>query len=287
MLDPEGHVGHHSRAASPRSAAISSRSSCQPLPPMPGASASRSAIRRRAIGWIGCSGCVRNWSSAREVQRCPKQLHRQGHQLQCRPQRARAGQAQARPVGRGQGGIQQRTPARRHDDMGRVCLAHLHRLPLRRARTVSARTTRSVAIATPGQPWARSPSARRRAHPADREASFPNAPPARPMLASTTGRWCRTLRHARAKSASGSRSSIRSICGRRIAARLPRRPAAAPAPERPLAMPELQPPPCRPADRPAHRPAASVPLQPCSNHRSRHPSKVAALPSSSASKLRA
>jgi hypothetical protein len=41
---------------SPRSTAISSRRSCHPLPPMPGASASRSAIRRRANGWIGCSG---------------------------------------------------------------------------------------------------------------------------------------------------------------------------------------------------------------------------------------
>jgi hypothetical protein len=152
MLDPEGHVGHHAGAAFTQ---IGGNLVQKLLPPF-------AADARRIGKPLGnppprhrvdrVQRVRQKLEQRREVQRCPKQLHCQGHQLQCRPQRARAGQAQARPVGRGQGGIQQRTPARRHDHMGRVTLTHLHRLPLRRAENGLGTNDAQRSIATPRQP---------------------------------------------------------------------------------------------------------------------------------------
>ena len=152
MLDPEGHVGHHAGTALTQ---IAGNLVQKLLPPF-------AADARRIGKPLGnpppshrvdrVQRVRQKLKQRREVQRCPKQLHRQRHQLQCRPQRARACQAQAWPVGRGQGGIQQRTPTRRHDHMRRAALAHLHRLPLCRAKNGLGTNDAQRAIATPCQP---------------------------------------------------------------------------------------------------------------------------------------
>ena len=106
MLDPEGDVGHDSCAAFTQiggnlvqeflpTLAADARRISQPLGnPPPRHRVDRVQRVRQKLEQRG------------EVQRRPKKLHCQGHQLQRRPQRARAGQAKARPVSRGQGGIQ-------------------------------------------------------------------------------------------------------------------------------------------------------------------------------------